>query len=72
MDTTSWPTEDQYRYAYDPGTVMYRCMWAEAGKENKGNIGSYSRANLGMRAKLAQGFAAWIIEVPMTDDDVPF
>ena len=54
------------------GTPMYQCVWVEAGKELKSNIGSHWRVSLSMRARLSQGFPAWIIEVPLTDDDVPF
>tara|TARA_R100000008_G_scaffold85329_1_gene74961 strand:+ start:598 stop:786 length:189 start_codon:yes stop_codon:yes gene_type:complete len=59
-----WPEPQRIR--------IYRCVWVLGGKIVKDNGGSHTRALQAMRMRLAQGFAAWIEEMPSLDDDIPF
>lgn len=73
-DSDEWKyrTKNQYTGPNVNDTSLYCHIWVEGGREHKGNMGSFRRASLGMKAKLSEGFPAWIAKVPYTDDDVPF
>ena len=52
--------------------ALYRCAWVEEGEIKYSLQTSLQRADKAMRARLAEGLAAWLEQVPFTDDDVPF
>ena len=52
--------------------ALYRCGWVEAGEVKYSLQTSLVRADKAMRARLAEGLPAWLEQVPITDDDVPF
>ena len=52
--------------------ALYRCGWYEAGEVKYSLQTSLVRADTAMRDRLSEGHAAWIEQMPFTDDDVPF
>ena len=81
MDTTKMPPyeyerekgqySNQYRAYHDPW-ALYRVYYIEGGKTLK-SPGKYLRgAEEYMQARLKEGLCAWIVELPYTDDDIPF
>jgi hypothetical protein len=52
--------------------ALYRCGWTEAGETKYSLAGQRWRAEKVMTDRLSEGHAAWIEEMPFTDDDVPF
>jgi len=58
--------------AITPEFRLYRDVWYQDGEEREGTIKTLQGASEAMQRRLSLGFPAWIVEVPMTDDDVPF
>ena len=52
--------------------ALYRCGWDEEGEIKYTLQTSLQRADKAMRDRLSEGHAAWLEQVPFTDDDVPF